>query len=112
MAMEWTHNGIQFEWDRFPFYVAGGFTYIIVLLIATFAVHVSDSNTTYASMMFYSWPWVANLVVVGVFVLQALSYWFLVWATDLKLKVWSDLAYPEIKKEESGYGHTEEKVLH
>jgi len=97
MAMEWVHNGIRVEWDRFPYYVAGGYLYIIVLLIATFVVHKSDNNTTYASMLFYGSPWVANSLVVGVFVLQGLTYWLLVWATDLKLTTWRDLSYPETK---------------
>ena len=69
MTSEWTHNSILIEWDRLPYYLGAGFLYIINLDIATFVVHGSDYSTTYASMLFYQEPLIANCVIIGVFVL-------------------------------------------
>lgn len=91
MTMEWTHNSIAVEWDRLPFYLGASFVYIIILDIATFAVHTSDYGTTYASMRFYNEPWIANLVIFSVSVLQGLCFWGVKVASDWKLQVWSDL---------------------
>jgi hypothetical protein len=55
-----------------------------MILIAAFAVRTNESDSTYASMPFYSSPYAANLAIVGVFVLQGLCYWLFKWATDLK----------------------------
>lgn len=99
MVMEWTHCSVRIEWDRFPIYAAGGLIYIVILDVATFVAHSDDSNTSYASMMFYSNPWVANFVLIGVMILQLLSYMLLIHIDDLKFKEWGDLEYPEIVDE-------------
>jgi len=55
-----------------------------MILIAAFAVRTNESDSTYASMPFYSSPYAANFAIIGVFVLQGLCYWLFKWATDLK----------------------------
>jgi hypothetical protein len=66
LTLDWTHNSIKIEWNRFPFYMAVGWFYIGFLMLATFVVQQEDSERTYASMKFYKNPWAANLALVGV----------------------------------------------
>lgn len=68
------------------FYIIAGYVYIIMILIASFVVRKDESDSTYASMPFYSSPYAANFAIIGVFVLQGLSYWLLLWATELKFE--------------------------
>jgi len=95
MTMEWCHNSIEVEWNRLILYVAGSYAYVIVLLVAAFVYIKSDSGRTYASMPFYTSPYAANFAIVGVFVLQTLSFWFVKWATEMKFQLWGDLVYPD-----------------
>jgi hypothetical protein len=37
MTMEWTHNSIKVEWNRYPFYILAGYIYILILMVATYA---------------------------------------------------------------------------
>ena len=36
MTMEWTHNSIKVEWNRYPFYILAGYIYILILMVATY----------------------------------------------------------------------------
>jgi hypothetical protein len=81
MTMEWTHNSIKVEWNRYPFYLLAGYIYILILMVATYVHQFPFGERSYASMDFYNDPWAANFAVVGVFGIQALCYWFVAWAT-------------------------------
>ena len=38
LTLEWTHNSFVIEWNRFPLYIALGYLYIVMLMIATYVV--------------------------------------------------------------------------
>ena len=82
MLIEWTQSGITFDWNRFPYYFACGFSVLISNVIIGYTVKEDDQP--YACIRWRLHPYRSAIVGISILFVQVFAFWMAKLSADRK----------------------------